>query len=252
MIPFKLGWIPQPKDDRDLKMSISRHVVKNLPPVVDLSQHFPEPFDQGQLSSCTGNAVSAAILYDEVIEKGLTPQTAPVPSRLFLYYEGRAIEGAQNEDQGAIIRDVVKSANTMGFPSEELWPYIDNEVNIAPSKIAIDAAAQHTIKVYRALNQTKDDLCGCLASGYPFVFGFQVYSNIMNVGSDGLLPPPSQGDTLEGGHAICAVGYDMNKRHFKIRNSWGIGFGDKGYFYMPFDYVLNHNLSNDFWTITRY
>jgi C1A family cysteine protease len=92
---------------------------------------------------------------------------------------------------------------------------------------------------------------GCLASGYPFVFGFTVYESFesQQVAQSGVLSMPAAGETIVGGHAVLAVGYDDSKNAFIIRNSWGDGWGLAGYFYMPYAYLLDNNLSDDFWTI---
>lgn len=250
MIDYKMGWKKQPEDERDLKVSVSRHVKATLPPYIDLTASFPPCFDQGQLSSCTANSISAAILFDEVKEKRITPAQAPVPSRLFIYYSERLLEECQNEDAGAIIRDGVKVCNSVGFPPESIWPYIESKVNAVPSPIAYSVAAQHKIKVYRAVPQTSDDIRGCLALGYPVIFGFTVFSNINETEKTGILTMPSSSDTEEGGHACLICGYSDERQMFKVRNSWGVGFGIEGYFYMPYEYVLNKSLAADFWVIS--
>ena len=92
---------------------------------------------------------------------------------------------------------------------------------------------------------------GCLASGYPFVFGFTVYASFESaaVAKTGKMPMPKSGEQVVGGHAVLAVGYNNDQRVFIIRNSWGDGWGDKGYFYMPYAYLLDDNLADDLWTI---
>ncbi len=65
----------------------------------------------------------------------------------------------------------------------------------------------------------------------------------------GNMPMPKSGENPIGGHAVLAVGYDNEDRVFIVRNSWGEGWGDAGYFYMPYAYLLDDNLSDDLWTI---
>jgi C1A family cysteine protease len=91
----------------------------------------------------------------------------------------------------------------------------------------------------------------CLASGYPFIFGFTVYDSFESdaVAKTGIVPMPSKTELVLGGHAVMAVGYDDSKKWFIVRNSWGEDWGDKGYFYIPYDYLTNKNLASDFWTI---
>ena len=92
---------------------------------------------------------------------------------------------------------------------------------------------------------------GCLADGYPFVFGFTVYESFESaeVGRTGVLKMPKPGEGVVGGHAVLGVGYDDTAQRFIVRNSWGRGWGQKGYFTMPYSYLLTNNLSDDFWTI---
>ena len=102
-----------------------------------------------------------------------------------------------------------------------------------------------------SIDQNLADMKGCLASGYPFVFGFTVYDSFesQQVAQSGVLSMPAAGEAVAGGHAVLAVGYDDSKSMFIIRNSWGSGWGLAGYFYMPYAYLLDNNLSDDFWTI---
>jgi C1A family cysteine protease len=92
---------------------------------------------------------------------------------------------------------------------------------------------------------------GCLASGYPFVFGFTVYSSFegAKVAQSGIVPMPGSAEKPIGGHAVLAVGYDDDTREFLVRNSWGPGWGIKGYFKMPYAYLTAPKLATDFWTI---
>jgi C1A family cysteine protease len=94
---------------------------------------------------------------------------------------------------------------------------------------------------------------GCLASGYPFVFGFSVYESFesQEVKQTGRVPMPSPNEQLLGGHAVLAVGYDDSQRRFIVRNSWGKDWGMQGYFTIPYAYLLDDNLADDFWTIRQ-
>jgi C1A family cysteine protease len=92
---------------------------------------------------------------------------------------------------------------------------------------------------------------GCLAEGYPFVFGFSVYESFEReeVAKNGKVNMPKKNEAQVGGHAVMAVGYLQSSKRFIVRNSWGTSWGMSGYFTMPFDYLLDENLSDDFWTI---
>jgi C1A family cysteine protease len=225
--------------------------------MVDLRPQCPPVYDQGQLGSCTGNAIAGAIQFDQM------KQNLPVfaPSRLFIYYNERVIEHTITLDHGAQIRDGIKSVASQGACPETAWPYNDknNDPNPCPAcpyakkptPTCYKTASKHKVVNYQRLTPTLDILKGCLASGYPFVFGFTVYESFESaqVAKTGVMSLPGPKEKVVGGHAVMAVGYDDSKEHFIVRNSWGPTWGQKGYFMMPYDYPTNSNLADDFWTI---
>jgi C1A family cysteine protease len=242
----RFGWIPDLPDRRD-HVYAAPH-VSTLPAAADLRPGCPPVYDQGSLGSCTANAIVAALEFDQI------KQHAPdvfVPSRLFVYYNERVIEGTIDEDAGAMIRDGIKSVAKQGAPPEPLWPYTVSEFRSKPPAAAFSAARAHQAVEYQRLTQTSDQLRGCLASGFPFVFGFTVYESFESetVARTGRVPMPTAGEAVLGGHAVMAVGYDDRRASFIVRNSWGDGWGMKGYFTMPYAYVTDQDLCDDFWTI---
>ena len=242
------GWTRDLPDARDLIYSAPLlRFPQGLPPSVDLRSECPPIYDQGQLGSCTANAIAGAIEFDQ--QKQATQEFTP--SRLFIYYNERAIEGTVDQDAGAQIRDGIKSVATIGAPPEDDWPYDISEFAQQPPQKAFDDAKLDLVTTYSRVPQILAQMQGCLASGYPFVFGFTVYNSFESdtVAQTGMVPMPGSGESVLGGHAVVAVGYDDSNRTFTVRNSWGTGWGVNGYCFMPYEYLLTQNLASDFWTI---
>jgi C1A family cysteine protease len=240
----RFGWVPDLPDHRDwLALPTPGRMI--LPTRVDIRNSLIPIYDQGQLGSCTANAIGRCIEAEQ-IKQQLKQFT---PSRLFIYYNERVIENTVDSDSGAMIRDGIKSVARQGAPPETDWPYDIAKFTDKPSAQAYaDARLDRAINYYR-LHQTLRYLKGNLAVGYRFAFGFTVYTSFMDIGSDGLMPMPGAHDQVEGGHATVVEGYDDATRRFTVANSWGGDWGDKGYFYMPYEYITDTNLCDDFWTI---
>lgn len=174
-------------------------------------------------------------------------------SRLLLYYNERAMEGTVNEDAGAEIRSGMKSVAKQGVCPEDLWPYDIKKFTKKPPRTAYRRALKHQTVRYMRVAQTLEQLKGCLAEGFPFVFGFTVYESfdVGKVAKTGMMSMPKASEASLGGHAVMAVGYSNAKKRFLIRNSWGTDWALKGYFWMPFDYITSSDLADDFWTIRQ-
>jgi hypothetical protein len=172
-------------------------------------------------------------------------------SRLFVYYNERAIEGTVNEDSGGELRDVVKAMAQSGMCPETMYPYDIAKFTEKPSDEAYKAAAQHKISQYASV-LSLDDIKHALASGYPVVFGIQIYDSFESeaVAKTGIIPIPNvDAEGYQGGHAVCAIGYTTDS--LIVRNSWGTSWGSSGYFFLPYGFVTNPNLSEDFWVIKK-
>ncbi len=242
------GWVPDIPDQRDYLLSAVLKVPARLPAKVDLRPLCSKVEDQGQLGSCTANALAGALEFLERKDK--------VPyldfSRLFIYYNERVLEHSVNSDSGAMIRDGIKTLAKQGACSEKSWPYVVSKFKTKPAAACYQEALEHQITSYRRI-LTLDQMRTCLAEGFPFVFGFAVYESFesQEVARTGIVPLPKAKEQCLGGHAVLGVGYDDSKERFIVRNSWGTAWGMKGYFTMPYKYLSNRNLSDDFWTIRR-
>jgi C1A family cysteine protease len=250
-MPHKIaryGWIPDLPDQRDHLFAAPPAVHAALPSAVDLTPNCPAVYDQGQLGSCTANGIAAAIEFDQMKQALADIFT---PSRLFIYYNERVIEGTVGTDSGAQIRDGIKSISQKGACHEDLWPYDITQFTTQPPDAAYADALKHVAVAYQRVAQDLTQMKGCLADGYPFVFGFSVYHSFesQEVAQSGHAPMPAASEQLLGGHCVAAVGYDDANQWVKCRNSWGTGWGMQGYFTLPYAYLTQSNLSSDFWTI---
>jgi C1A family cysteine protease len=243
----RYGWIPDLPDARDLKYSVSRENLQNQPPLVDLQDKCPDIYNQGELGSCTANGIAGAIEFD-LLKQGLDNF---IPSRLFIYYNERVMEGTVDSDAGAMIRDGVKSVNKQGACDELGWNYDISKFTVKPDDKAYKDALNNVSLEYHRVPRDLKHMKAVLMSGIPFIVGFTVYTYFESeeMASKGFLHLPGQDETVLGGHCVLVVGYDDSKNAFKVRNSWGENWGLGGYFYMDYNYLLNENLSDDFWVI---
>ena len=244
-----MGMAPDLPDHRDYMYSF---VPVEIPIRVDLTStgNCPPVYNQGNLGSCTANAIAAVIDFIRKKQK----EDFIYPSRLFIYYNEREMEDSVEYDSGAYIRDGIKSVVKQGVCSESIWPYDINLFTDKPSEKAYSEALNYQALIYQRLdNRNLNMLKNVIASGYPFVFGFSVYESFESekVKKTGVVPMPSDDERLLGGHAVVAVGYSDKVKRFIIRNSWGEGFGKAGYFSLPYDYITNKDLADDFWTIKK-
>lgn len=231
------------------KLKIKKFGVSNTQPVlptsVDLRHKFPPCYDQGELGSCTANALCAAFQYEDPSFLG---------SRLFVYYNERNMEGTVSEDVGATLSDGITTLERYGVCPEIDWPYvIQNFSQTPPPNCYTDAAKHHVISATNILNNIVA-MKQCLAEGFPFVVGIQIFESFesQQVAMTGMVPMPNPAtDNCLGGHAVLVCGYNDAKQVWILRNSWGTQWGDHGYFYLPYPYLLDSNLCSDLWYISR-
>lgn len=248
------GWKPDFPDHRDLKFtrptaipvhSVSLLGTHNMPPI----------YDQGQLGSCTANALAGLVEFYLMNKSQVANPNATLymPSRLFIYYYERVIEGSVNTDSGAQIRDGIKVLASKGVSDENKWPYDITKFADAPPADAITEAHKFLAITYERIDNTnKGLLIAALDAGHPIAFGFTVYQSFESseVAVTGQVPMPLPGEEVLGGHATVIVGYDADTDKFTVRNSWGTDWGINGYFYMPAAYITSGDLASDFWIIS--
>lgn len=232
-------------DARDLLLDAQPQPAQ----AADIRASMPGVYNQLAVGSCVGNGV-AAVMEHAWIAAG---QVDFAPSRLFIYYNARLVEACQGADCGAEIRDGLKSVVNFGACHETLWPYDTKKVCTVPTPAAYGDGLIHKALVYYRVQRDLTQIQGCLTDGFPVVFGMACYASFegQEIASTGILPMPSLGESMKGAHCVVIVGYDNARSAVLIRNSWGQAWGLDGHFWMPYQYLLNRNLTSDFWTIRR-
>ena len=254
----KYGWKKDKVDNRDYLYKILKPLAIEVPDKIDLRPFCSDVENQESLGSCTANAITGNL---EFLDK-LPDNNYIDVSRLFIYYNTRALEGTVDTDSGSAIRDGIKTLASLGYCSESLWNYDISKFAQRPSEECYIEAQNHKIVSYYSMT-TLNEMLTCLADGYPFVFGISIYESFESKKTtrEGIVKMPDsgfigfikhlfgRGEKYLGGHAIMAVGYDRKKKQFLCRNSWGKDWGQQGYFVIPFKYL--ETLANDFWTIRK-
>jgi len=215
------------------------------PKTIDLRNKINIMYDQGQLGSCTANALCYSFILNDPTYK---------PSRLFLYYNVRMLDNNIPNDDGSTLTQGINALIRYGVCSESNWPYIIPKFAIKPTNVSYTEGLKHQVISASRVLQTLDSLKGCLISGKPFVVGIYVYESFMSntVSRTGNVPLPNVNtEQLLGGHAIICIGYNDTRKVWIMKNSWGPNWGDNGYFYLPFSYLLNTSLSGDVWKINQ-
>ena len=248
------GWKPSLPSHPDNYLMVAHPTVKLAFPPTKFLGNLPSVYDQGQLGSCTANALAGCFEFEQ-IKQGLTDF---MPSRLFIYYNERVVEGTVGSDSGASLDDGIKTLLTKGVCSESTWPYNIVVFKTQPPATAFTQALTHQITGNKKMPTSVDGFKTAINMEYPVAFGFTVYPYMESaeMASRGVLKMPMRGEQPLGGHAVVCVGYsdnmqaDGHKGFLKIRNSWGADWGQQGYFWMPYAYV-NAGLCDDLVVITQ-
>jgi len=239
----RYGWV---RDVRDFVYQRRFH-TKDVPEKVDLRKFYPPVYEQGKLGSCSANAIAAGLEYSLIKQK----KDVFVPSRLFIYYNERSLWKTVQYDSGAPVRLGAKAVKKFGVCSEDLWTYNIRKYKEKPTDGCYKTARRYESMVYERMKQDIIMLKDCIASGLPFVFGFVAYESFESekIAKDGVLQMPKLGEKKIGQHAVLAVGYNDKSKVIIARNSWGEKWGERGYFYVPYSYLLKEELANNFWVI---
>lgn len=230
-------------DVRDRLFKVSRSMPKNYPPTADLRAWAGPIKDQGEEGSCTGHAFSSAREWinrryekDSIV---LSPQS--------LYVNELLKEGAFPNDNGAMPRTGCQVLTQLGCCEASVWPYVAGSLVRPTAEQAANALKWKTGSYHRIA--TLNDVLGCLsdATPWPLTIGFTVYESFesQQVADTGIMPIPQRGERCLGGHEVLGLGYDQSRKVAICQNSWSDGWGDKGFFYMPFEVLMSPD--TDIW-----
>ena len=226
--------------------------IAELPPKVDLRSFMTSIEDQQQTNSCSANATAGA--YEYLMKRHLGESSYDV-SRMFMYFNGRAVEGEDIADEGAALSDVINGLQQNGACSENTWPFDAERVNEEPTSDAYDEAQQFLVEDVQQIPTSLEAWKTALAMGNPIIFGLKLFGSFDKQRKPGLVPAPTKSEAAReshGGHAMLCVGYSDPDKVFIVRNSWGETWGDKGYCYIPYSYVMSDDYNfGDSWTIHR-
>ena len=233
--------------DKKSKANFYKATLKasKLPPKVDLRSMMTAVENQGEIGSCTANATAGA--YEYLVR---TTQNADYDvSRLFMYYNARKSQGLEDEDSGALIEWLMEQMSTKGACSETTWPYNPKKFTKKPPKEAYEEAKNYKITKYEHVETDLNTWKSVLAEGYPIIFGIEIYESFQNPRKGKITMPRSSEECL-GGHAMCCVGYSDPDQVFIVRNSWGEQWGNGGYCYIPYKYMMDEDYNGgDSWVI---
>lgn len=226
--------------------------IQQLPPSFSLAEKFPMCYNQEDIGSCTANAGAGCFQY-------LSGDLSFTPSRLFIYYNERMVDGDVDQDDGSSIQTCVNVLEKFGVCPESLWTYSHDHLFVQPPPELYTIAKNYIITKAEVIQGNNlDQIKHSIVSGYPVIIGMTVYESFesQEVEITGILPMPQPNEQILGGHAVDIVGYDDASKMFIVRNSWGTQWGfsggifqSRGYFKMPYDFAANPNYVSEIWSI---
>jgi hypothetical protein len=236
------GYQARKTKSKAASFNADRYADEELPEKIDLRPYMTRVEDQGQIGSCVANATAGAYEY---LYKIATGEDVDV-SRLFVYYNGRVLNGTDQEDAGMLCEDAIQVVLDHGVCTEQTWRYAPKNVFKEPSNDAYDEATAFKVDSYLQVPWSLAMWKHVLAHGYPIIFGVNIYTSFQTEGEKkGMVPlPDKENEKLEGGHAMLCVGYSDEHEVFIVRNSWGTHWGDKGYCYIPYAYMEDADLND--------
>lgn len=259
--PHPLGLRRDPHDPRDQHYEPPPQRGASLPRQVDLRPGMPPVYNQGRINACTAHVMAAAASYCCARHQRPLPFE---PSRLFIYYNERDLQGQVGYDVGATLRHGIRTLRHHGVAPETLWSYDDTppaqpggefasgaKPAQRPPDMAYTLAQRFELLGYRRMHPDLAHMRHCLAEGFPFAAGLQVYPSFMSApGRQATVTPlPGPEEKPAGGHAVLVVGYDDDRGWLVCRNSWGPAQGDGGYFYLPYAYLDVPDALGDLWSV---
>jgi C1A family cysteine protease len=244
----KYGWVLDIPDSRDILASIPK--IDSPLSKIDLrdTNFLPNIHNQGDLGSCTSHTVLYAYLYD-LARNG--KKLSFTPSRSFLYYNQRLLNGTENFDSGSSIRDAIKIISKIGVCSEDTYPYDTTFFTDKPLPENYKESSGNITKfMYKRVEQNINDIIKILNFSVPIMFGMALYESFEypDVARTGMVPMPLNGEQIIGGTTALIVGYDMQRKLLICMGNHGTKWGGMGYFWVSFSYI-NSRYCSDFWVM---